>query len=676
MEKIKVKIRLLHPDAKVPYYGSEEAAGFDLFAIEDKVIAPGAREIIGTGISLEVEPGISWQYRDRSGIGSKGVTHFAGLLDSDYRGEFKVILFNSSAEPYEVKKGDRIIQVVPVPIPRVEFEQVEELKETARGENGFGSTDLQESIPIKETFGTTLGEYVPEKKEIQLADDFYVEKLKDMNWPQEFGEKLIVGNPKSNVAIATLWTFKEVVAEKLSKEDYAVIGHFYDKSNGIEPLIRNCLANPNIRYIIVVGNDKADSKKTLVNFFQEGFENGKIIGTDIQIPKIIPIDDLEKLRKNVKVIDVASKITDLNNPDEYKSVIEEEIKFLEKKEPFDIPRLYEKPVLSTDSFPSEKVGFLIRGKTVGETWLKLLHEIYSYGAITKMKTKDSTKVRECINLVSVVEEEDADNPKMEEYFRFDENYLKEYYDEICTDKIPEGTLYTYGSRFRAWDAKTGEKIDQIADMIEYLKQDTYRKSAIAITWIVEDELTRRYLNKDKNSPCIDLVQPNVQDGVLHFTVYIRSNDMFRAWPINAFGLRKLQKIIAQGLGVGVGTLTTISCSAHIYQDNWEDTKELLEKHYEKTHCFWDIRGYYIIELKGGEISVQHLSTDGVLLKEYAGKTAREINDQINSSHHTIDSYHASYLGEELMKAEIALKNGWEYSQDAPLDSGNKTGVCE
>ena len=332
--------------------------------------------------------------------------------------------------------------------------------------------------------------------------------------------------------------------------------------------------------------------------------------------------------------------------------------------------MYEKPALETDSFPSEIAGFAVRGDTVGKTWLKMLNNVYNYGKITKMKTTDSTQVRECINFVAIVEKEDPDNPKMEPYFRFDEKYLKSYYDEICTDKIPEGTVYTYGSRFMGWEGKHGEKINQIADMIEYLKKDTYRKSAVAQTWIVEDELTRRYLNKDKNSPCIILVQPNVQDGILYFTVYIRSSDAFRAWPLNAFGLRKLQKIIAEGLGVDMGSLTTIGCSTHIYQDNWEDTKELLNEHNKETNCFFDPRGYYTINLKQGKIKVEHYSPDSQLLKEYEGMTAREINDKINSSQHPNDPYHSSYLGEELMKAQIALENGLEYVQDSPIKISN------
>ena len=273
----------------------------------------------------------------------------------------------------------------------------------------------------------------------------------------------------------------------------------------------------------------------------------------------------------------------------------------------------------------------------------------------------------CQNIMAIIDGEDPDKPQMEEYFRFDEPYLKSYYDEICTDKIPEGTLYTYGSRLRAWKGKDGGAIDQIADIISYLKEDQYRASAVAQTWIVEDELARRMLNKDKSSPCVILIQAYAPEDKLTLTVYIRSNDMFRAWPLNMFGLRKLQKIIADGLDLDMGSLTTISCSAHIYQDNWEDTKEVLEKYHKDTNCFFDPRGYYTISLVDKEIKVQHFSPDSQLLKEYAGTKAREINDEINTSQHPIDSYHSSYLGEELMKAETALNLGIPYTQDEELD---------
>lgn len=499
-----------------------------------------------------------------------------------------------------------------------------------------------------------------------MVDETYIKALGEAKWPQEFHEKLHLGNLKSNVGIATLWTDKEVVYKDLDPESYCIVGHFYDRRNGLEPFIRNCLANPNIRHVVLVGNDKSQSRKVLVNFFEKGVSNGMVVDTDCPVSPLIPLEDIEELRKHVTLYDLTDKIANFDDSSEYAKVITATAKTFTELDPYAKPRIYEKPKLSTNSFPSENIGLLLRGEKIGEVWLKILRNIYDYGKIVKLKAKDSTSVRLCQNLVAIVENENPDTPEMKEYFRFTEEYLKSYYNEICTDAIPEGTIYTYGSRLRAWEGKDGSKIDQIADIVAYLKEDINRASAVAQTWVVDDELTRRILNKDKSSPCIILVQPYVPQNKLTLTVYIRSNDMFRAWPLNAFGLRKLQKNIAEGLGLEMGSLTTISCSAHIYEDNWGDTKDILEKHYRGTNCFYDPRGYYTINLIEGAIKVQHFSPDGQLLKEYDGLKAREINDSINSSQHPVDSYHSSYLGEELMKAEIALKLKIKYTQDQEL----------
>lgn len=506
-----------------------------------------------------------------------------------------------------------------------------------------------------------------------MVSDAFIEFILGAGWPQEFKEKLHIGNVKSPVGIATLWTHTETVYRDLDPESYAIVGNYYDRRNAFEPFVRNCLANPNIRYVILVGNDKAQSREVLVNFFKDGIEGSVVAGTDCKVPLGIPVEDLELLRENVTLIDIVDEITDLGDSAGYAAAIQKVIASLDLDlEPYGEPKLYEKQAIEVDQYPSEGVGFVLRGQTVGDVWLKVLRTVYDYGRMVKMKKTDSNEVRLCQNIMTIVSEEDPDNPQMQEFFRFDEPYLKSYYDEICTDKIPEGTLYTYGSRLRSWELGD-EIVDQVADIISYLKEDPYRASAVAHTWRVEHELTRRIKNKDLNSPCIVLVHPYAPDEKLSLTVYIRSNDMFRAWPLNAFGLRKLQKIIAEGLGLPMGDLVIISSSAHIYQDNWEDTKEILEKHYTSTNCFWDPRGYYAIVLNGGKIKVTHYSPQSEALKEYEGTLAREINDAINSSQHPIDGYHSSYLGEELMKAEIALKLGIEYTQDEPLDFAELSG---
>jgi len=137
-------IRLPHGERlPLPAYATAHAAGMDVVAAEDLVLAPGARHAVATGIAIAIPEGYEVQVRPRSGLALKhGVTclNTPGTIDADYRGEVKVILANLGSEPFAVKRGERIAQLVPAPVQRAAFVEVAELDETARGTGGFGST--------------------------------------------------------------------------------------------------------------------------------------------------------------------------------------------------------------------------------------------------------------------------------------------------------------------------------------------------------------------------------------------------------------------------------------------------------------------------------------------------------------------------------------------------------
>lgn len=127
----------------LPAYASPGAAGLDVVAAESVLLEPGARHPVGTGFALAIPDGYEVQVRPRSGLALKhGITclNTPGTIDSDYRGEVKVILANLGAEPFEICRGERIAQLVPAPVLRAAFEEVAELDETGRGAGGFGST--------------------------------------------------------------------------------------------------------------------------------------------------------------------------------------------------------------------------------------------------------------------------------------------------------------------------------------------------------------------------------------------------------------------------------------------------------------------------------------------------------------------------------------------------------
>ncbi|MES2494827.1 MAG: dUTP diphosphatase [Pseudomonadota bacterium] len=127
----------------LPAYATAHAAGLDVVSAEDVTLAPGARHAVATGFAIAIPEGYEVQVRPRSGLALKnGITclNTPGTIDADYRGEVKVILANLGSDPFEVKRGERIAQLVPAAVQRARFAEVADLDETARGVGGFGST--------------------------------------------------------------------------------------------------------------------------------------------------------------------------------------------------------------------------------------------------------------------------------------------------------------------------------------------------------------------------------------------------------------------------------------------------------------------------------------------------------------------------------------------------------
>ena len=142
-----VKIKYVNPEAKKPEYATDGSAGMDLSAVMDNPVTlrVGGRAMIPTGIALQIPEGYGGFVFPRSGLSyKKGISmaNCVGVIDSDYTGEIKVVLHNISGHDYTVNPGDRIAQLVFMPVAKAELEVVEELAVTERGGGGFGSTGM------------------------------------------------------------------------------------------------------------------------------------------------------------------------------------------------------------------------------------------------------------------------------------------------------------------------------------------------------------------------------------------------------------------------------------------------------------------------------------------------------------------------------------------------------
>ena len=142
---VKILVKKLDSRVKLPSYKTIGSSGMDLMALTDKpiIILPKKSYLVPTGIGVAMPKNYEIQIRPRSGLAAKNnisILNTPGTIDSDYRGEIKIILFNHGSDEFLINNGDRIAQIVLMPVHKIDFEEVDNLPDTVRGEGGFGST--------------------------------------------------------------------------------------------------------------------------------------------------------------------------------------------------------------------------------------------------------------------------------------------------------------------------------------------------------------------------------------------------------------------------------------------------------------------------------------------------------------------------------------------------------
>jgi dUTP pyrophosphatase len=141
-ESMDLKVKRIHPMAKLPSYGHPGDAGLDLFACEDVVLGPGEVKAVPTGLQMAIPSGYVGLIWDKSGISLRGIHRMAGVVDAGYRGEVRIVMVNLGREPYAITPGMKIAQMLIQPVHEVAVREADALDDSARGDGGFGSTGL------------------------------------------------------------------------------------------------------------------------------------------------------------------------------------------------------------------------------------------------------------------------------------------------------------------------------------------------------------------------------------------------------------------------------------------------------------------------------------------------------------------------------------------------------
>ena len=204
-------------------------------------------------------------------------------------------------------------------------------------------------------------------------------------WPVEYKNELLLGNQDKSIAVCSLWSDREYVAGKVGVDNVVVVGNLYSHGPGIEGIVRNVLANPSIRGIVIAGKDKSQSADTLVQFSREGVQETNL-GWTVPLPegiskddlpagmrtvdKAIPYEAIQNLRQNVEVIDLRNR--------DWQDV-EGAVAGYGQKPAFSEPLVYPKTESKVEVMRGEDVGFVFRGEQPQEVWMEILRTIRQFG---------------------------------------------------------------------------------------------------------------------------------------------------------------------------------------------------------------------------------------------------------------------------------------------------------
>ena len=464
---------------------------------------------------------------------------------------------------------------------------------------------------------------------------------------------ILVINPNSNIAISTLWSKKELILnflDETTKNKVGIIGTTYT-TYGINYILETLSKHPKIDTLIIFGADLSESGNALVKLFvQRDYDSSKIV---------FPKEKIKPIIDTIKIVDLRNEFRNKN----FKA-LEEAINKHYKENAKNVRELIdltlEEKAEEISSWPIPLSGHYIYETSVFRAWIKILDLIMKFGS-TKFSEYEEPQ-KEFLNLMVTIglygkeykiEEEFLEYIKLKEF--------EKHINEVLNPEKPEFVEYTYGERIFRHDFGK----NQIEYLINKLCSVPYSRRALVISWDhVRDQ-------KSKNPPCIIGIQGIITDNYYNHTVWIRSNDMVRGWPVNIVGQIKLAEFIVNeinkraGTNFEIGTVTTISTSAHIYEHDWNLVREILSKYsYKMKEFVEDPRGLFLIYVDSDGITLEHRTPDNSRIDfKIKSKDFWELYNAVKGGNFFGLPDHALYLGKELRSAYEKFKRGEEYRQD-------------
>lgn len=454
------------------------------------------------------------------------------------------------------------------------------------------------------------------------------------DWPPFAKKEVILGNLESPIGVCTLWTPRERFVKQLAGQGFmervAIVGNLYSLF-GVGILVRNYLANPNLTTLLVTGTELGVGKHALQELTEGRFDIHQIA---------LEPSHIERFLRQVHILYL--------NPKEVFAFLAMTV--LQKLESPLSPLIVPLPEPKATVFPSGESGHLIKADTIAFAHAELLREIRTFGHITK-EDSEGHRRQELWNLTVVVRSQDPVDFRSIPHPEYHATMIEEYCVNFWKGTEPMDVTYRYGHIIRHG---FGDQVEKVINAFRK-KEETFR--TVISLW---DPDTKHGSMENPDPPCIVTLHPRItaHSETLHLYAYIRTNDMFNGWPLNAAALRYFQFKLAEQLCmalnkvVHVGELSITSGSAHLYERDWLRADIVKPK---ITNVFIpDPKGNFDIGLEENAIMVRHFSPDGkTLLQVFRGTNAEQLSKDI--SPFVSEIRNALYIGRELMKAQLNLQ---------------------
>jgi thymidylate synthase len=491
-----------------------------------------------------------------------------------------------------------------------------------------------------------------------------------------FDDRLTKINLHGTIGVVTLWSKVDYVIERFRQagvnldpetSDIAVFGNLY--GNGLREMLRNLLYNPQIQRIYVCGNDRSGSYWELYWFF-----NGKLAPVSSKLVRYQSPAGIEK----VSILRIGSTnrlIDDLVKPQQFKyysEKIKENIpevlsisydlqdeEFLEHVKRIFYRPYNQKPVGESDRkiiplpevevqyFPSNPRGHVVVQDSILEAWKEVLYLLTRFGYRVALSKGERLELQ---HVKVVVEKPKLEADEQIEEVNLDYSNIVSYRQDIILGIIRPDETYNYGHRLRQYFG-----LDTLAACVDRLKKDPEDRKSYVTLWD-----NPRDLGRVEGRPCLVSLYFRKFDDKLTLSATFRTHNAMDAYPMNLYGLHAIQSWVAEEAGLKTGALVVISHSLGLDPKELDRAMLIIGKRPFKVNL--DPMGYFRITLDGKEILVEHRFED-VTLKEYRGKSGVSLQHQIARDVAVSDINHAIYLGRQLARAEMALKDGREFVQD-------------